>query len=114
MRDRVSLLSDQRLLRKFCQRRNRDYRCAEIFGCQIACPLAHANETEYLMNLKNLALGEAYRMFERQPISEEEGKQIIREKLTEAEEWLRGVAERSAGWKENLFYKKEKDNVPRP
>ena len=120
MREKVYLLRDPKRLRKFCQRRNKDYRCADIFGCNIVCPLAHLRETEYQMNLKNLELGDAYRMFERSPISKEEGKQIIQDKLKEAqaekgkEERCRAIQEaeerihareRAKEWKDDLHYK---------
>ena len=96
---RASLLKDQKLLRRFCQRRNKDYKCAEIFGCEHqVCPLAHANETEYLMNMKNLPLGEAYRLAERASPTEEWKKEILRQKLDEA---AKIIQERKAKGEEN-------------
>jgi len=99
----VHILRDQKLLNKFCRRRNKDYGCADIFGCQIACPLAHANEIEYQMNIKNLSLGIAYRSFEWQSISHEEGKKIVREKMREAE---RTLQERQRQHKERVCERK--------
>lgn len=96
---RTSLLKDQKLFRKFCQRRNKDYKCAEIFGCEHqVCPLAHANETEYLMNIKNLPLGEAYRLAERASPTKEWAQEILRQKLDEA---AKIIQERRAKEKED-------------
>ncbi len=96
---RISLLKDQKLLRKYCQRRNKDYKCAEIFGCEHqVCPLAHANETEYLMNMKNLPLGEAYRLAERSSPTREWINEILREKMDEA---AKIIQERKAKEKED-------------
>lgn len=83
----VSILKNRKLLRKFCQRRNKDYKCAEIFGCtNQVCPAAHLSETEYLMNMKNLTLGEAYRLAERTSPTEEWAREVIKQKIDEAAE----------------------------
>jgi len=86
---KLNILADQRMLRKFCERRDKDYHCANIFGCEIACPLAHLDEIQYQINLKNLPFGEAYRLAERRTITEEEGKKIVQDKMKEAEDVLK-------------------------
>jgi len=127
---KVNILRDYKLLRKFCERRNKDYGCAELFDCKAPCPIGeavdqleglthqgklkkfckkfdlkwnctsgfgcvhqicplnHLNETEYLMNQKNLSLGHAYQGAERTSPTEEWAKEILREKMVKAKENL--------------------------
>lgn len=81
---KIHILADQRLLRKFCESMNRHYGCKRAFGtsrdgygqCK-ACPLACAEQAEYLMNLKGLPMGEAVKATLRGPVSGEEAHEIL-------------------------------------
>jgi hypothetical protein len=79
------ILEDQRLLRKFCEAMTRHYGCRQAFGtskdqpygaCK-ACPLATAEATQYLMNLKNMPMGEAVKATLRGPVSADEAHEIL-------------------------------------
>ena len=84
MRYKQCILEDQRLLRKFCESMNRHYGCKAAFGTSnnsyghcMACPLATAEAAQYLMNLKNMPLGEAVKATLRGPVSAEEAHEIL-------------------------------------
>lgn len=85
MKYRVCILEDQRLLRKFCEAMERHYGCRTAFGTSrdqpfgacVACPLACAEQAMYLMNLKNMPMGEAVKATLRGPISGEEAHEIL-------------------------------------
>ena len=84
MKYRQCILEDQRLLRKFCEAMNRHYGCKSAFGTSkdgygqcAACPLACAEQAMYLMNLKNMPMGEAVKATLRGPISGEEAHEIL-------------------------------------
>lgn len=52
---KINILRDYKLLRKFCERRDKDYGCAEIFDCKAPCPIARAvEELEGLDNQSQL------------------------------------------------------------
>ena len=78
------ILEDHRLLRKFCAAMDHHYGCKQAFGtsqdsygqCK-SCPLACAEMAEYLINLKNLPLGEAVKATLRGPISADEAHEIL-------------------------------------
>jgi len=85
MKYRVCILEDQRLLRKFCEAMDRHYRCKRYFGTSrnsygqcLACPLATAEQVNYLINLKGLPMGEAVKATLRAPVSEVERWEIMR------------------------------------
>jgi len=84
MRYKQCILEDHRLLRKFCTAMDHHYGCKSAFGtshdsygqCK-ACPLACAEAAEYLINLKNMPMGEAVKATLRGPISAEEAYEIL-------------------------------------
>ena len=85
MKYKQCILEDQRLLRKFCEAMSRHYGCRAAFGtskdqpfgaCK-ACPLACAEQAMYLMNLKNMPMGEAVKATLRGPISADEAHEIL-------------------------------------
>ena len=78
-----SLIRDYKLLNRFCQRRNKDYNCKKIFGCDVVCPLWQLQEVQRLMDEKNLSLGEAYKITDRYGIDKKTGLKIIAEKVRE-------------------------------
>ena len=52
---KTNILSDYKLLKKFCERRDKDYGCAEIFDCKAPCPIADAvDQLEGLDNQSKL------------------------------------------------------------
>ena len=84
MRYKACILEDQRLLKKFCEAMDRHYGCKRAFGtsrdgygqCK-ACPLATAEAAMYLMNLKNMPMGEAVKQTLRGPVSADEAHEIL-------------------------------------
>lgn len=75
-------------LSKFCRQMDREYGCKEAFGCTtdnyghcITCPLAMAIVTFHLVDLKNLSIGEAFRLCLRQDVGAVQQREIIRERL---------------------------------
>ena len=83
-KDGICVLGDQRHLRKFCGDTNKTLGCRGAFGtskdrfgqCK-SCPLATAEQTLYLINLKGLPTGEAVKQTLRGPVSAEEAHEIL-------------------------------------
>jgi hypothetical protein len=75
----IYILRDQKLLRKFCNLRDRDFKCRSAFKCgtQI-CGVDQLNQVEYLMNIKGMSLGEAYKASISSSLGEA-GPEIIQE-----------------------------------
>ncbi len=76
------------LTTKFCHLQDKEYGCKEAFGCKtddysrcISCPFAMAIIAKYLMDLKELSLGEAFRLCLRQEIEAQKAREILRELL---------------------------------
>ena len=78
-----SLIRDLRILYQFCKRRDKDYNCKKIFGCDVVCPVWQLAEIQRLMDEKNLTLGEAYKITDRYGIDKKTGLKIIAEKVRE-------------------------------
>ena len=52
---KINILTDYKLLRKFCMRRHEDYGCADIFDCKAPCPISDAvDQLEGLDNQSKL------------------------------------------------------------
>ena len=73
----VTLLRDNKKFRKLCTRLNKDFGCKSAFGCSIACPLWIAKEIEWLINIKGMTLGEAYKATIRSFVGNEDDKMKI-------------------------------------
>ena len=80
MEERVSV-RDNRARSKFCIKQNKSYGCRDAYMCNVSCPFWRWYETIRLMDLKNLSLGEAFRLSERGSITEEERKKIFRDRI---------------------------------
>lgn len=80
MEERIDI-RNHRARSKFCEKQNKYYGCKDAYMCRVSCPLYHWSETLRLMDLKNLSLGEAFRLSERGSITEEERKKIFRDRI---------------------------------
>lgn len=76
------------LISKFCKQMDREFGCKEAFGCTtdkyghcITCPLAMAILVSNLMDLKNLSMGDAFRLCLRQDTNAVQIREILREAL---------------------------------
>lgn len=66
---------------KFCVRQNKYFGCKEAHMCNISCPLWHWYEVVLQMDMKNLPLGEAFRLSYRKSISAEERREIFKDRI---------------------------------
>ena len=76
------------LIGRFCRGLDREFGCKDAFGCKtdsygrcISCPFAMAFTVKFLMDEKNLPIGEALRLSFRAEASAKQAREILREAL---------------------------------
>ena len=86
IKENLCILENEKLFRKFCQCMDKRYECKSAFGCStdkytecISCPLARAFMVMHLMRLKNLPLGEAFRLCERKETATLNIREILKQ-----------------------------------
>jgi hypothetical protein len=72
-------IRDHKARNKFCDKQNKLYGCENAYMCNISCPLYGWYETLRLMDMKNLSLGEAFRLSTRKSPTAEERRKIFRD-----------------------------------
>ena len=84
------LLCNTALIRKFCKLMDREFGCKSAFGCTdnlyfecISCPLVLAFNVKYVMDMKNIPLGEAFRICLRSDVDAVKGREILAEHMKE-------------------------------
>ena len=83
---RVSV-RDHKSRNKFCIKQNKYFGCKDAYLCNISCPFWHWYQVVLQMDLKNLSLGEAFRLSYRQSITAEERQKIFRDSIGETKEY---------------------------
>lgn len=78
MNETLYLLRDEKTFNKLCQKINKDFRCQDLYMCNVCCPLWIAREVELAMNEKKMSMGEAYRSSTRASLSDEEKRKILK------------------------------------
>ncbi len=77
----ANVLRDTKQFYKFCKKFDKDFKCREVLGCSVLCPLYWFREVDILMNQKRLPLGEAYRLIGRRGMDSTIAKKIIEDTL---------------------------------
>jgi len=85
MKESIDLLRNPKYFQKLCQKINKDYKCKQLYLCR-GCPANIFRETQRLMDMKNLSLGDAYRSQERISFTDEERREILKDILKRGEE----------------------------
>lgn len=75
----MNIIKNRKYLNKFCERRDKLFNCRKVYGCNVSCPLWHLIETQRLMDLKNLSLGEAFRISIRKGIPKIRARKLFEE-----------------------------------